>query len=48
MELGQWMAQGKIKYKLDVVDGLNNAPDALRRMFAGGNIGKTAVKVSDE
>ena len=24
--LGQWIAEGKIKYKVDVVEGIENAP----------------------
>jgi NADPH-dependent curcumin reductase CurA len=46
--LGAWLAEGKLRYRLDVVKGLENAPAALRRMFAGGNVGKEAVLVSEE
>jgi NADPH-dependent curcumin reductase CurA len=46
--LGAWLAEGKLKYRLDVVPGLENAPAALRRMFAGGNVGKEVVMVSEE
>jgi NADPH-dependent curcumin reductase CurA len=45
--LAGWLIEGKLRYKLDVVDGLENAPAALRRMFAGGNVGKEVVKVSE-
>ena len=30
-----------------VVDGLDNAPDALRRLFTGDHDGKVLVKVAD-
>lgn len=46
--LGQWLAEGRLKYRIDVVEGLDQAPAALRRLFTGGNVGKLAVKVSDE
>ena len=39
------MAAGKIKYKTHVVEGLENAPDALNLLFAGGNTGKVIVAV---
>ncbi|MEP7342792.1 MAG: NADP-dependent oxidoreductase [Acidobacteriota bacterium] len=44
-ELGQWLMQGKIKYRIDEVDGLKQAPVALNRLFDGSNIGKLVVKI---
>jgi NADPH-dependent curcumin reductase CurA len=43
-----WIGQDKLKYRVDVVDGLDNAPGALRKLFEGTNAGKLLVKVSDE
>lgn len=43
-----WILQGKLKFKIDMVDGLPNAPAALRRLFDGSNTGKLLVKVSEE
>lgn len=48
MQLGQWIGTGKLSYRVDLVDGLRAAPSALGRLFSGDNIGKLAVKVSDE
>ncbi len=48
MQLGQWLGQGKLKYRVDLSEGLKTAPAALRDLFAGNNIGKRLVKVSDE
>ena len=47
-ELGQWVAAGKIKARYDVVEGLENAPAALLRLFDGSKKGKLMVKVGDE
>jgi hypothetical protein len=47
-ELGQWVAEGKIKQRYDIVDGLENAPAALLRLFDGSNKGKLMVKVGEE
>ena len=41
-----WLAQGKIKYREDVVDGLENAPEAFLGFFSGANFGKLVVRVS--
>jgi NADPH-dependent curcumin reductase len=43
-----WLMQGKLKYKVDVVQGLENAPRALRKLFDGSNTGKLIVQVSQE
>lgn len=42
-----WVMQGKIKFETDIVDGLENAPASLERLFTGKNLGKLVVKVSD-
>ena len=46
--LGAWMADGRLRYRVDVVDGLERAPVAVNRLFEGANTGKLIVKVSDE
>jgi NADPH-dependent curcumin reductase CurA len=46
-DLGRWAAEGKLKDEIDVAEGLENAPDALRRLFTGGNLGKQLVHVAD-
>lgn len=45
--MGQWVAEGKIKTKEHVVDGLANAPKGFVDMLEGNNFGKTVVKVAD-
>jgi NADPH-dependent curcumin reductase CurA len=46
--LAGWYAAGKLKYRADVVEGLENAPRALRKMFEGSNIGKLMVHTAAE
>jgi NADPH-dependent curcumin reductase CurA len=48
VQLGQWVAEGKLRYAVDVVDGLENATTAINRLFTGANTGKLIVKISDE
>jgi len=45
-DVGQWLAEGKIKYREDVVDGLEAAPDAFIGMLKGKNFGKLLVRVA--
>jgi NADPH-dependent curcumin reductase CurA len=46
-DLSQWVLSGKIKYKEDFVQGLENAPRALIRLFESKNFGKQLVKIAD-
>lgn len=46
-KLGNWVEDGKILFREDVVVGLENAPKALKRLFDGQNIGKVVVKVAE-
>ena len=40
-----WLRQGKLKDRVDVVEGFENAPAALGRLFTGENRGKQLVKI---
>jgi alcohol dehydrogenase len=40
-----WLSEGKIQYKEQVVDGLENAPAALNDVLLGKSFGKVVVKV---
>ena len=43
--LTAWVQQGRIKAIVDIVDGLERAPEALIGLFEGTNRGKRAVRV---
>jgi NADPH-dependent curcumin reductase CurA len=43
--LAAWVAEGKLRYRTDVVDGLDNAPAAFDRLFTGANTGKVMVRL---
>jgi NADPH-dependent curcumin reductase CurA len=45
--LAGWLREGKLKDRVDVMDGLENAPAALARLFKGENQGKQLVRVAD-
>jgi len=46
-EMGQWLRDGRIRYREDVVEGLAHAPAAFIGMLSGGNFGKLLVKIDD-
>ena len=45
-EMGAWVAEGRVRYREDVVDGLENAPEAFRGLLTGRNFGKLIIKVA--
>jgi NADPH-dependent curcumin reductase CurA len=47
-QLARWVADGKILHRAHVLDGLERAPEALVRLFAGDHLGKLVVLVSGE
>jgi NADPH-dependent curcumin reductase CurA len=44
-DMTQWVADGSVRYREDVVEGLENAPDAFAGMLQGRNFGKLLVRV---
>jgi NADPH:quinone reductase len=44
--LTAWLQEGKLKYREDIVDGIENAPRAFIGMLHGRNMGKQLVKLS--
>ena len=47
MELRAVGRRGRIKYAVEVVDGLDAAPETLNRLFTGDHAGKLIVRVSE-
>ena len=47
-QMTEWFEAEKIKYREDIVDGLENAPEAFMGLLQGKNFGKLAVRVSFE
>jgi NADPH-dependent curcumin reductase CurA len=47
-DVGQWVREGKIKYREDIVEGLENAPTAFIGLLQGKNFGKLIVKVGED
>ena len=47
MEMGMWMAQGKLKSKEDVYEGIENFRETFLRLFSGNKMGKLVLKISE-
>jgi NADPH-dependent curcumin reductase CurA len=47
-QMSSWVEQGKIKFREDIVDGLEQAPQAFIGLLQGKNFGKLVIRVADE
>ncbi len=45
VELGKWLAEGKLRYRVDVEEGLEKAPRAVNKLFDGSNMGKLIIRI---
>ena len=46
-DMQAWIAEGKIRYQEDVIEGLARAPMAFMGLLRGDNFGKLVIKVAD-
>ena len=46
--MAPWVREGKIKFREDVVDGLEQAPEAFIGLLEGRNFGKLVVRVAQD
>jgi len=47
-QMSAWLAEGKLKYREDIIDGLENAPEAFIGLLEGKNFGKLIVRLARE
>ena len=45
-QMAEWLAQGKIQYKEQVVEGFENTPQAFMGLLKGENFGKLVIKTN--
>ncbi len=43
--LAQWVRDGKLRYREDILAGLDQAPDAIAGLYRGENLGKRLIKL---
>src|SRR5262245_3309624 len=47
-QMGEWLRSGRLKYREDIVDGIDKAPGAFIGLLKGGNFGKMQVKLGPD
>jgi NADPH-dependent curcumin reductase CurA len=46
--VGGWLREGRIRYREEVIEGLESAPRGLMGLLQGENFGKLVVRVAKE
>ena len=47
-DMSNWIKSGKIRYREDITEGLENAVPAFQGLLRGENTGKSVIQVSQE
>ncbi|MFT5942147.1 MAG: NADPH-dependent curcumin reductase CurA, partial [Sediminicola sp.] len=47
-QMGKWMAEGALKTREDVYEGIENFPETYNRLFSGDKLGKLVLKVIED
>jgi hypothetical protein len=47
-KLAQWVKDGTICYREDILDGIENAPGAIAGLYRGDNVGKRLIRIASE
>jgi NADPH-dependent curcumin reductase CurA len=47
-DLYSWYSTGKLQFREEIVEGLENTPKTFNKLFDGSNRGKLIIKVSEE
>lgn len=48
MVMGGWLAQGQLKSREDIYEGMENFHETFLRLFSGDKLGKLVLKINDE
>ncbi|SKA07062.1 hypothetical protein SAMN02745126_03439 [Enhydrobacter aerosaccus] len=44
--LAQWVREGRLRYREDILDGIDKAPDAIASLYRGENLGKRLIRIA--
>ena len=47
-DMGAWVQDGRVRYKEDIVEGIENVPAKMIGLLAGGNFGKLLVRAAPD
>ena len=48
LELGSWVRNGQIRYREDILDGIEQAPGSIAGLYRGENLGKRLIRIAPD
>ena len=45
LQLSQWVREGRLRYREDILDGIESCPGAIAGLYRGENLGKRLVRI---
>jgi len=48
VQMAAWIKEGKLKYREDILEGIEAMPEAMLRLFSGKNFGKQLVRAAPD
>lgn len=46
-DLAGWLRDGRLRYREDVLEGIERAPDAIAGLYRGENLGKRLIRIAN-
>jgi NADPH-dependent curcumin reductase CurA len=46
--LAQWIREGRLRYREDILEGIEHAPGSIAALYRGENLGKQLIRVAPE
>jgi NADPH-dependent curcumin reductase CurA len=47
-DLIRWIKEGRIRYREEILDGIEKAPDSIAGLYRGKNLGKCLIKIAED
>jgi NADPH-dependent curcumin reductase CurA len=47
-ELTQWVRQGMIRYREDILEGIEQVPGSIASLYRGKNFGKRLIRIAPQ
>jgi NADPH-dependent curcumin reductase CurA len=46
--LTEWVRSGALRYREDILEGIEQAPDSIAGLYRGENLGKRLIRIASE
>jgi NADPH-dependent curcumin reductase CurA len=47
-DLTQWLREGRLRYREDILEGIEQAPGSIAGLYRGENLGKRLIRIAAE